>query len=145
MNSSGTDTGMGTGEPEPGGQDSRRSDPVLLTGSALVVGVVALVCEVILFAGLAQLAHHLAGGGTVGIVVAVLALALGAVGWGVFMAPTARRRLPSRARALVCLVAGVALGAGLVASGWTIWGVVVAVAGVLCAATNLRATGGDAR
>jgi hypothetical protein len=111
-------------------------EPSVLTGRALALGVVALATEIVLFAGLAQLAYRLGGGGKTGIVAAFVALGLAAGGWSAVMAPTAARRLPVRLRALVCVVAGLLVGGGLVASGWTVWGVVVLVAGIACAAAQ---------
>ena len=79
-------------------RSSGRPAPVMLSGSALALGLVALVAEIVLFAAIGQLAHHHAGGGVTGIVVAVVVLALAAVLWGVFMAPNSPRRISLRPR-----------------------------------------------
>ncbi|MCA0336294.1 MAG: DUF2568 domain-containing protein [Actinobacteria bacterium] len=110
-----------------------RGGSQLLTGRLLLLGLLALVAEVLLFAALAQLAHHYAGGGVRGIVVAVLVLLAAAVAWVVFMAPPAARRLALFPRVAVCAVLGLALGGALAAAGWTLWGTVVVLAGIVLA------------
>ena len=117
-------------------RSSGRPAPVMLSGSALALGLVALVAEIVLFAAIGQLAHHHAGGGVTGIVVAVVVLALAAVLWGVFMAPNSPRRISLRPRVGVCGVLGLVLGGLLVAAGWNVWGVVVGVCGLGLAAVQ---------
>ena len=117
-------------------RSSGRPAPVMLSGSALALGLVALVAEIVLFAAIGQLAHHHAGGGVTGIVVAVVVLALAAVLWGVFMAPNSPRRISLRPRVGVCGELGLVLGGLLFAAGWTVWGVVVGVCGLGLAAVQ---------
>lgn len=108
-------------------------EPVVLSGSLLAFGVVALAAEVALFAALGQLAHHYAGGGTRGVVVAAVVLLVAAVLWALFMAPPARRRLALVPRVAVCAVLGLALGGALAGAGWPVWGTVVVIAGIALA------------
>ena len=110
-----------------------RDGVVMLAGSALAFGVLALVGEVLLFAALGQLLHWVVGGGWLGIFVAAVGLVIAAGAWGLWMAPKARRRLRVLTRVIICAVVGVALGALLSAAGWPRFGVAVIVAGLLVA------------
>ncbi len=107
-----------------------------LTGSRLMVGAVALVGEVVLFAGLGQLLYAGVGGGWKGILAAAAGLALAALAWGIFMAPTAARRVSTLTRAVVGAVAGVACGALLASAGWPRFGAAAMVAGLAVAGTE---------
>ena len=116
----------------PGRREDGR-EVVMLSGSLLVLGIVALVGEVLLFAALGQLLHWSVGGGWLGILVAAVGLVLAAGAWGLFMAPKGRRRLPTLSRVIVCAIAGVGLGALLSAQGWPRFGVAVMAAGLAVA------------
>ncbi|MBK8730718.1 MAG: hypothetical protein IPM00_15730 [Tetrasphaera sp.] len=104
----------------------------MLSGSALALGLVALVAEIVLFAAIGQLAHHHAGGGVTGIVVAVVVLALAAVLWESSWPRTAPRRISLRPRVGVCGVLGLVLAGLLFAAGWTV------VSSSVCAASAWR-------
>lgn len=118
------------------GGRARGDSVVMHSGVTLALGLLALVGEVLLFAGLGQLLHWLAGGGWVGVAVAAIGLVIAAGAWALFMAPTAARRLPTLVRTAVCAVLGLALGATLYAVGWPRFGLAVALGGFAAALTQ---------
>ena len=111
----------------------RPDGPVMLSGTALVLGVIALVAEVLVFIGLALLARDLAGGGLRGTLVMAGVVLVGILAWGWFMAPTSTRRLPVIPRVGICILLGVVVGGVLLLRGWTPWGWIVLAAGLALA------------
>ena len=111
--------------PQPPKQDG----PVMLKGSDLALGLVALVAEIVVFAGLVFLVRDLGGGAGTGTILASVAIVVTIVLWGRYMAPKGSRRLPTSRRVLVAAALALAVGAGLIAIDETRWGYVVLAAG----------------
>lgn len=110
------------------------------TPGLLLLAVTAFVVELALFGGVGVVAHHLAGGGAAGWAAAVVATALVLVGWGLFVAPKARRRLPQGPRVVVSMALCVATAWGLVTAGFPRWGWFVGLAGLVVVAAQLVLT-----
>jgi hypothetical protein len=111
--------------PPPPTQDG----PVMLKGSDLALGLVALVTEIVVFAGLLHLAYELSSPGSARMVVAGIVGAAAICGWGLFMAPKGPRRLPVRWRVFVAAALALVVGGLLIAVDETRWGYVVLAAG----------------
>jgi uncharacterized membrane protein len=94
------------------------------TGLAWGNAVLALVLELVALAVLAWGGYRLAGGGVVGVVLAVVLPVVAALLWGRFAAPRARRTSPGRRLAVQLLV----LGGAAALLGWqgsVTWGVLL--------------------
>ena len=107
------------------------------TPSLLALAVVAFVVELALFGGAGAIAHHAVGGGLVGWVAAVVAVAAVLILWGLFMAPKGRFRLQPGARVGVAALLCLATAYGLVDAGWSACGWVVGIAGIAVVAAQL--------
>ena len=107
------------------------------TPSLLALAVVAFVVELALFGGAGAIAHRAVGGGLVGWVAAVVAVAAVLVLWGLFMAPKGRFRLQPGPRVVVAALLCLATAYGLVDAGWSAWGWFVGIAGIAVVAAQL--------
>jgi hypothetical protein len=92
--------------------------------------VVAFAVELALFGGVALIFYQVAGGGLAGWVSAAVATAGVVAFWGLFMAPTAKRRFPTTPRLVVSALLCLFTADGLLQGGYPWWGWFVGVAGI---------------
>ena len=114
------------------------SEPVMLKGSDLALGLVALVAEIVVFAALVFLVRELGGGAGTGTILASIAIVATIVLWGRYMAPKGARRLPTSRRVLVAAALALVVGAGLIAIDQARWGYVVLAAGSVLSLVQWR-------
>jgi len=103
---------------------------VISTPSLFALAVVAFGVELALFGGVGMIFYWTVGGGLRGWVAAAAGTALVVVFWGLFMAPTARRRLDTTPRLVVSAALCLLTADGLVQAGHPWWGWFVGIAGI---------------
>lgn len=94
------------------------------------------VVELLLWAGVAVVVHG-AVGGTLGWLVGVLASVLVVVAWGRWMAPRTTRRLPRVPRAVIAAAGCAVVGAFLLGTGPTWWGIALLAGAAVMVGTEL--------
>jgi hypothetical protein len=100
-------------------------------GTYVLVAAAAFLSELALLAVLGVAGWHFGGGGLLSLALAVLAPALAVLLWSVWVAPTAAHRLGDPPRLILQIALFVVAAALAGIAGHTVWGVVVAGAGVL--------------
>ena len=98
-------------------RSSRPDDPHGFDG----LDVLAFVSELVLWTACGIAANRLAGGGTAGLVAAVVTVLAVIIGWSVVMAPRAARRLRVKGRHLVVLALGGVATVLLATSAAPVW------------------------
>ena len=111
--------------PKPGHDADLMSTP-----SLFALAVVAFAVELALFGGIALIFYQTVGGGLSGWLTAAVATAGILAFWGLFMAPRAKRRLPTTPRLVVSALLCLFTADGLLQGGYPWWGWFVGVAGI---------------
>ena len=103
---------------------------LMSTPSLFALAVVAFAVELALFGGIALIFYQTVGGGLSGWLTAAVATAGILAFWGLFMAPRAKRRLPTTPRLVVSALLCLFTADGLLQGGYPWWGWFVGVAGI---------------
>jgi hypothetical protein len=111
-------------------------------GTYVLVAAAAFLSELALLAVLGVAGWHFGGGGLLSLALAVLAPALAVLLWSVWVAPTAAHRLGDPPRLILQIVLFVVAAALAGLAGHTVWGVVVAGAGVIAFSASRLVDGG---
>jgi uncharacterized protein DUF2568 len=111
-------------------------------GTYVLVAAAAFLSELALLAILGVAGWHFGGGGLLSLALAVLAPALAVLLWSVWVAPTAAHRLGDPPRLILQIALFVVAAALAGIAGHTVWGVVVAGAGVIAFSSSRLVDGG---